>query len=142
MNQSLSIDQISLGQIYETQIEVDEKRIAAFAEATGDNNPIHFDDEAAAQSIFGRRVAQGMLTAGFLSGVFGTQFPGYGTVYLSQSVKFVRPVFLGDTVTLRFKVLEVVADKNRLRVETVGLNQAGQEVMTGEAVVMPPKKEG
>jgi len=141
MNQSLSIDQISLGQIYETQIEVDHGRIAAFAEATGDNNPIHFDDEAAAQSIFGRRVAQGMLTAGFLSGVFGTQFPGYGTVYLSQSVKFLRPVFLGDTVTLRFKVLEVLAEKNRLRVETIGLNQAGQEVMTGEAVVMPPKKK-
>lgn len=141
MNQPLSIDQISLGQTYEVQIAVDEKRIAAFAEATGDNNPIHFDDEAAAKSIFGRRVAQGMLTAGFLSGVFGTQFPGSGTIYLSQSVKFVRPVFLGDKVTVRMEVVEIMTGKNRLRIKTTCLNQAGQEVLTGEAMVMPPPKQ-
>ena len=141
MNQSLTIDQISLGQVYETQFTVDHKRIAAFAEATGDDNPIHFDDEAASKSIFGRRVGQGMLTAGFLSGVFGTQFPGYGTVYLSQTVKFVRPVYLDETVTVRMKVLEVLADKNRIRVETTCLNPDGKEVLVGEAVVMPPRRD-
>lgn len=111
MNQPLSIDQISLGQTYETTVQVDEKRIAAFAQATDDDNPIHFDDEAAAKSIFGRRVAQGMLTAGFLSGVFGTQFPGSGTIYLSQTVRFLRPVFIGDAITMRLKVLELWPEK-------------------------------
>ena len=141
MSQVNSIDRLSVGQTYETTLTVDEKRIAAFAEATGDDNPIHFDDEAAAKSIFGRRVAQGMLTAGFLSGVFGTQFPGSGTIYMSQSVRFLRPVFINDAITVRLKVLEMWPEKNRIRVETVCLNQKGQEVLGGEAMVMPPPKD-
>jgi 3-hydroxybutyryl-CoA dehydratase len=141
MDQALSIDQISLGQTYETTVEVDEKRIAAFAQATDDDNPIHFDDEAAAKSIFGRRVAQGMLTAGFISGVFGTQFPGSGTIYLSQTVRFLRPVFIGDAITMRLKVLELWPEKNRIRVATTCLNQDGKEVVSGEALVMPPPRE-
>ena len=130
-----------MGQTYETTLTVDEKRIAAFAEATGDDNPIHFDDEAAAKSIFGRRVAQGMLTAGFISGVFGTQFPGSGTIYMSQTVRFQRPVFIGDDITVRLKVVELWPEKNRIRVETTCLNQKGQEVLSGEAMVMPPPKD-
>ena len=141
MSQVNSIDNISVGQTYETTLTVDEKRIAAFAEATGDDNPIHFDDEAAAKSIFGRRVAQGMLTAGFISGVFGTQFPGSGTVYMSQTVRFQRPVFIGDDITVRLKVVELWPEKNRIRVETTCLNQKGQEVLSGEAMVMPPPKD-
>ncbi|MCB2228699.1 MAG: MaoC family dehydratase [Desulfarculaceae bacterium] len=141
MSQVNSIDRLSVGQIYETTLTVDEKRIAAFAEATGDDNPIHFDDEAAAKSIFGRRVAQGMLTAGFISGVFGTQFPGSGTIYMSQSVRFQRPVFIGDDITVRLEVLEMWPEKNRIRVATTCLNQEGQEVLSGEAMVMPPPKD-
>ncbi len=79
-----------------------------------------------------------MLTAGIMSGVFGTQFPGQGTIYISQTVRFVRPVFIGDEVTVSLEVLEVDPEKNRLKVETTCLNQDGKRVLTGQAVVMPP----
>lgn len=141
MSRPLSIDRLSVGQTHETTVRVDERRIAAFAEATDDDNPIHFDDEAAAKSIFGRRVAQGMLTAGFISGVFGTRFPGSGTIYLSQTLRFLRPVFIGDAITMRLKVLELWPEKNRVRLETTCRNQDGKEVVSGEALVMPPPKE-
>lgn len=138
MEQSLSIDRIEVGQSFEKSFAMNQERVRAYAQATGDNNPIHLDPEAGAKSIFGRRVAQGMLTAGLISGVLGTRFPGPGTIYLSQSVKFLKPVFMGDVVTVRLAVREVTAAKNRIRVQTTCLNQDGQEVLTGEALVMPP----
>lgn len=138
MEPVLSIDRITVGQTYEKSFDMNQERVKAFALATGDANPIHMDKETGAKSIFGRRVAQGMLTAGFISGVFGTRFPGPGTIYLSQKVKFLKPVFMGSTITVRLKVLEVMADKNRIRVETTCLDQDGDKVLIGEAVVMPP----
>ena len=138
MERSLSIDRIQVGRTFEKSFDMNQERVVAYARATGDNNPIHLDQEAGAKSIFGRRVAQGMLTAGFISGVFGTQFPGQGTIYLSQSVRFLKPVFMGDAITVRLKVLEVMTGKNRIRVETTCLNQDGKKVLVGEAVVMPP----
>jgi 3-hydroxybutyryl-CoA dehydratase len=138
MERSLSIDRIEVGQTFEKSFDMNQERVVAYARATGDNNPIHLDREAGANSIFGRRVAQGMLTAGFISGVFGTQFPGQGTIYLSQSIKFLKPVFMGDTITVRLEVLELMTAKNRIRVETTCLNQDGKKVLVGEAVVMPP----
>ena len=138
MERSLSIDRIQVGRTFEKSFDMNQERVVAYARATGDNNPIHLDEDAGAKSIFGRRVAQGMLTAGFISGVFGTQFPGQGTIYLSQSVRFLKPVFMGDAITVRLKVLEVMTGKNRIRVETTCLNQDGKKVLVGEAVVMPP----
>jgi len=138
MEKGLTIDQISEGQTYEMSFTMNQERVRAYAQATGDNNPIHLDKEAGAASIFGRRVAQGMLTAGLISGVMGTRFPGTGAIYLSQSVKFLKPVFMGDTITVQVKVLEKMAAKNRLRMETVCVNQHGEQVLVGEAMVMPP----
>jgi len=139
MEHGMSIDQFTEGQTYETRLTMTFERIQAFAEATDDNNPIHMDEEFAKTTMFKTRIAQGMLTAGFISGVLGTRFPGVGTVYLSQSVRFLKPVFIGDEITVRATVLEILGEKNRLRLETVCLNQNGDTVLTGEALVMPPR---
>jgi 3-hydroxybutyryl-CoA dehydratase len=117
---------------------VTDQMIRDFARATGDNNPIHLDDSAARKSIFKQRVAHGMLSAGILSGVIGMQFPGEGTIYISQTMKFLAPVFIGDSLTLMIRVLELIREKNRVRLETVIENQNRKVVFTGEALVMPP----
>jgi len=135
---SLKLDHLRPDQVYKASITITDEMIRDFARATGDRNPIHLDEETAKKSIFKRRVAHGMLSAGILSGVIGMQFPGEGTIYLSQNMKFLRPVFIGDTLMLTLKVLELIREKNRVRLETVFVNQDQKVVFTGEAVVMPP----
>lgn len=139
MQPGIPIEEISLGQTYTSEVTVSDEMVRHFAAATGDHNPLHLDDEFAKNSVFKARVAHGMLSAGILSAVFGTQFPGLGTIYLSQQMSFRRPVFIGDTLRVELEVLEVITEKNRLRVATTCRNQHGQEVVTGEAVVMPPR---
>lgn len=110
--------------------------IRAFADLAGDHNSVHLDDEYSRKTRFGRRVAHGMLSASLISTVIGTQLPGSGTIYLSQSFKFVAPVFPGDTVTARATVKAVRDDKPIVTLETVCTNQRGETVITGEAVVL------
>ena len=138
MEKGMTIDRFSVGQVFSSKKIVTEEMIVHFAEATGDDNPVHLDEEFAKTSIFKKRVAHGMLTAGIMSGVFGTRFPGQGTIYISQTISFIRPVFIGDEITVSLKVLEVRTEKNRLVVETTCLNQEGKKVLTGRAEVMPP----
>jgi 3-hydroxybutyryl-CoA dehydratase len=130
------IDEIQVGQSAELAKTVTETDIALFAGVTGDFNAVHIDAVAAAQSRFGERIAHGMLSAGFISAVLGMRLPGAGSVYLSQSLKFTKPVRIGDTVTARVEVLEVVATKRRVRLATTCRNQNGETVVEGEAVVM------
>ena len=129
---------MSVGQSYETSFAITAELIEGFAEVTGDHNPIHLDDEYASRSIFKQRVAQGMLQAGLLSGVLGCHFPGVGTIYLSQTLKFIKPVFIEDHITLRLEILEINSEKNNIRLETLITNQKGEVVITGEALVKPP----
>ena len=110
--------------------------IRAFADLTGDHNPVHLDDEFAKTTRFGRRIAHGMLSAGLLSAVLANKLPGVGTVYLSQSLSFVAPVYPGDTVTARVTVTKVREDKPIVTLETVCTNQRGESVIKGEAVVL------
>ncbi len=140
MNRGLSVDEISVGQTYRKRVAVTEQMIEDFARATGDDNPVHLDKEYARKAVFGRRVAHGMLTAGIIGGVFGTEFPGTGTIYVSQDLKFVKPVFIGDELTIELEVTEVLPDKNRVRVATACTNQRGRTVLVGQAVIMPPEK--
>lgn len=112
--------------------------IAAFAELTGDRNPVHLDEEYAAQTRFGRRIAHGMLGASLISAVLANELPGRGTVYLSQTLRFTAPVFLGDTVTARVVVKHVREDKPVVTLETFCTNQRGERVVEGEAVVLVP----
>ncbi|HLC23284.1 MAG TPA: MaoC family dehydratase [Dehalococcoidia bacterium] len=138
MNKGLTLDQLSMGQTHQSKCTVTQEMVEEFAKATGDHNPIHLDESYARGTVFRARVAHGMLLAGILSGVLGMQFPGVGTIYLSQSLKFVKPVFLGDEVTWHIKVVELLKERNRARLETVCANQRGETVLTGEALVMPP----
>jgi acyl dehydratase len=110
--------------------------IHAFAEVTGDHNPLHLDDEYAAKTRFGRRIAHGMLSASLISAVLANELPGAGSVYLSQTLKFVKPVFPGDTVTARVTVTEIRDDKPIAKLETVCLNQRDETVLQGEATVL------
>ena len=89
--------------------------------------------------MFGQRIAHGMLSAGFISNVLGTQLPGPGTIYLGQELRFVKPVYVGDTVTATVTTTQKIPEKNRLILDTVVTNQRGEKVITGTATVMPPK---
>jgi 3-hydroxybutyryl-CoA dehydratase len=110
--------------------------IRAFADLTGDNNPVHLDDRFAKTTRFGRRIAHGMLSAGLISAVLANRLPGTGTVYLSQSLTFVAPVYPGDTITARVTVTKVREDKPIVTLETICTNQKDEPVIRGEAVVL------
>lgn len=138
MEKGLTLDQLNIGQTYEIKLTITEDMIKRFAEATGDYNPIHLNEDYAKGTLFKTRVAHGMLQAGILSGILGTCFPGVGTIYLSQTMRFLKPVFIGDEITFSLKVLELIREKNRVRIETVCINQGGETILTGEALVMPP----
>jgi 3-hydroxybutyryl-CoA dehydratase len=139
--QGLFLEDLSVGQSAELVRTVTEADIVAFAAVTGDANPVHLDADYAATTSFGERIAHGMLSAGYISAVLGTTLPGPGAVYLSQSLKFKRPVRIGDAVTARATVTEIDPAKARVTLATVCLVN-GKPVVDGEAVVMVPRKAG
>ena len=110
--------------------------IQKFADASGDHNPLHLDDEFARSTRFGRRIAHGMLSASLISAVIANQLPGQGSIYLGQTLKFVAPVFPGDTITARVTVISIRDDKPVMKLKTVCVNQHGKVVITGEATVL------
>jgi 3-hydroxybutyryl-CoA dehydratase len=110
--------------------------IQAFAELTGDRNPLHLDEAFARQSRFGRPIAHGALVAGVLSAALGMVLPGPGAIYLSQTLKFLRPVFPGDTVTATVEITAFREHKGVLTLRTTCANQAGDLVVDGEAVLL------
>lgn len=114
--------------------------IASFANLTGDYNPVHLDDEYARCTRFKGRIAHGALAIGLVSAVLGNKLPGPGTIYLSQTVRFLAPVRPGDTITVTVKVVDVRADKPILTLQTRCLNQLGDTVLDGEAVVLYENK--
>jgi acyl dehydratase len=134
-----TIDELRAGDRAELSRRVELADIAEFVNAVGDHNPIHSDPVFAATTTFREPIAPGVFTAGMISAVLGTRLPGPGAIYLSQSLKFVRPVKVGDTITARVEVVEVMASRNRIRLATVCVNQWGEEVLSGEAWVMPSR---
>jgi 3-hydroxybutyryl-CoA dehydratase len=110
--------------------------IRAFAELSGDVNPVHLDDDFARTTRFGRRIAHGMLGASLISTVLGTKLPGQGAIYLSQTLQFLAPVFPGDTVTAKVTVTKIKEGKPILTLETICENQRGETLIRGEAVVL------
>lgn len=110
--------------------------IRAFAVATGDHNPLHLDETYASHSRFGRRIAHGMLSASLFSALLANDLPGPGSIYLSQSLRFVAPVFVDDTITARVTVTAVRDDKPILTLDTVCVNQHDEVVIKGEASVL------
>ncbi len=118
-----------------TQMITDDD-IHTFADLIGDHNSVHLDDEYARKTRFGRRIAHGMLCGSLISAVIGEQLPGRGAVYLSQTFRFVAPVYPGESITARVTVVKIREDKNILTLETVCEKQNGETVITGEAVVL------
>lgn len=116
--------------------QVTAEDVEAFARVSGDENPVHLDAAYAATTRFGKRIAHGMLAVSYISAVLGTQFPGPGTIYLSQNVSFLKPVFLGDTITATVSVAKYRPEKGILTLLTECVNQAGDKVVDGQAVVL------
>ena len=114
---------------------ITEAHIVNYAGLTGDWNPVHADAEYAAQSMFGERIAHGMLIAGLISAVLGTQLPGPNSIYLGQDLRFIAPVKIGDTVKVVVTVLEKRDDKRIIKLRTTVSNQRGEPVIDGTAVV-------
>lgn len=135
----LFLEDLSVGQSAELVRAVAEADLVAFAEVTGDTNPVHLDADYAATTSFGERIAHGMLSAGYISAVLGTTLPGTGAVYLSQSLAFKRPVRIGDEVTARATITAIDAVKARVTLATTCLVR-GKAVVDGEAVVLVPRR--
>ncbi len=110
--------------------------IHQFAELVGDLNPVHVDEEFAKKTRFGKQIAHGMWGASLISAVLGTKLPGPGTIYLSQTIKFSAPIFPGDTIAARVKVIKVREEKALVTFETVCENQDRKRILEGEAVVL------
>lgn len=110
-----------------------------FARASGDTNPVHLDEEYAATTRFGKRIAHGMLTGSLISAVLGNDLPGNGSIYLGQEFKFKAPVFIGDTITATVEVTAYREEKRIATLKTTCTNQDGAVVLEGEAVVIAPK---
>lgn len=115
---------------------ITDEMIRAFADLTGDTNPVHLDDTYAAGTRFGRRIAHGMIAAGLISAALANDLPGPGTVYLSQTLQFKGPVYPGDTITTTVEVKSVRPDKPIVRLGTECRNQNDVVVLEGEAVVL------
>jgi len=116
--------------------EVTDKLINEFANVTSDYNPIHLDEAYASKTVFGRRIAHGMITASFISAVLGNEFPGKGTIYMEQNLKFIAPVFVGETLEILVKILAINDNKATLLTEV--FNDEGEKKLTGEAKVLLP----
>lgn len=132
-------EDLQLGMETSVARTVSEADILAFAEVTGDKNPVHLDAAYAAGTMFKERIAHGMLSAGYISAVFGMELPGPGAIYLSQTLNFRAPVKIGDTVIAKVKVVELAA-KRRARFECV-CSVEGKTVLDGEAVLMVPGRK-
>jgi 3-hydroxybutyryl-CoA dehydratase len=127
---------LAVGEKASRKLTITDETIRAFAEVTGDTNPVHLDDEYAAGTRFGRRIAHGMIAAGLVSATLANDLPGPGTVYLNQTLKFKLPVYPEDTVTATVEVLSVRPDKPIVTLSTVCTNQDDKVVLEGEAVVL------
>jgi 3-hydroxybutyryl-CoA dehydratase len=134
-------EDITIGQSAERTRTVSEADIAAFAEVSGDHNPVHMDEAFAATTRFQGRIAHGMLSAAYISAVLGEDLPGHGAIYLSQSLNFRRPVRIGDEVTATVTVTALDAEKGRVTLSTVCL-VGGKAVIEGEASLMVPRRGG
>ena len=134
-----TIEQLQVGDTAQFSKTLSESDIYLFAGITGDLNPAHINEDYAKNTHFKTRIAHGMLTASFISTVIGTMLPGPGTIYMRQEVNFLAPVKVGDTITAIVEVLEIVADKKRVRLKTDCVNQDNTTVVDGEALVSPPR---
>lgn len=133
-----TFDEISIGQTASYSKKIGEQDIQLFAIVSGDNNPVHLDAEFAAQTPFKQRIAHGMLSGAIISAAIALELPGPGTIYLGQSMRFRRPVTIGDTITVELEVTAKREDKKFVTLDCKVVNQNGEAVVTGVAEVIAP----
>jgi 3-hydroxybutyryl-CoA dehydratase len=134
-----SFEAFAVGQSRSRSTLITEERIAAFADVSGDANPIHLDATFAGQTLFRERIAHGMLLASFISAVLGNELPGLGTIYLSQTLRFTKPAHIGDIITARVTIVSLRPDKRLVELETECTNQEGEIVLSGVALTKYPE---
>lgn len=134
-----TIKEISVGDRASFSKTISESDVYTYAGLTGDLNPAHINQTYAGKTMFKKRIAHGLLSAGLISTVLGMKLPGPGTIYLKQDLKFTAPVYFGDTITAEVEVIAKDEEKNRLTLKTICRNQEGKVIIKGEALVMPPK---
>lgn len=128
-------EDIKIGDSAEVEHTFTEQDIQTFGDLSGDYNPLHFNDEWAKKTMFGGRIAHGILTAALISNVIGMKLPGTGTIYLSQQMRFQKPVKIDDKITARVEVIEKDDEKERITLRTTCTNQDKSVVLDGEAIV-------
>jgi 3-hydroxybutyryl-CoA dehydratase len=136
---TIYIEDMEIGLSRELTKTIEDSDIRLYADISTDRNPVHMDDAYAQATIFGGRIAHGMLTAALISAVIGEQLPGHGAVYLTQTLKFLAPVRPGDAVTARLTVVEIDPARRRVTLDCVCLVRE-KAVLTGEALVLAPSK--
>ena len=137
---TICIEDIEMGMTRHIRKIITDRDIEQFAEISTDHNPVHLDDDYARDTIFEGRIAHGMLTAGLISAVIGEQLPGHGTIYMSQNLKFLAPVRPGDLVHAEVRVVDMVIDKRRVKLDC-RCEVNGKNVLVGEAMVLAPSRK-
>lgn len=137
---TICIEDIEMGMVRYLRKVITDEDIQKFAEVSTDHNPVHLDDDYARDTLFQGRIAHGMLTAGLISAVIGEQLPGHGTIYMSQSLKFLAPVRPGDMVLAEVEVTDIQIDKRRVKLDCRCIVE-GTKVLIGEATVLAPSRK-
>ncbi|MCR2044454.1 MaoC family dehydratase [Anaerosalibacter massiliensis] len=131
-----SYDEVKIGDTAEITKTITETDVVNYAGIIADFNPLHVNKEYAERSMFGQRVVHGMLVASFFSTIVGVCIPGVNALYLSQEAKFIKPTFIGDTITAKAEVIEKIDEKKRIILKTEIYNQKDELVVTGKAITM------
>ena len=141
MLSNFTIDELEIGQTANYKKTLTEREIILFAAASGDTNPVHMDEEYASGTPFGGRIAHGIWTASLISAAIANVLPGPGSIYLGQSLKFSRPVKIGDTITIQLEIIEKNEKRKRVSIQCSGSNQDGKQIISGVAEVQAPTEK-
>jgi 3-hydroxybutyryl-CoA dehydratase len=139
MKKGKLMNELEIGEKVTLTKTITDADVRLFAKLSGDDNPLHLDEEYASTTRFKHRIAHGHYVASMFSTILGTQLPGEGCIYLSQEMKYVAPVYLNDTITATAEVTEKNIERNRVTISTISTNQDGNVVIKGHAVVIPVK---
>lgn len=132
----MGFERFEVGMKDKTSKTITETDVILFSGVSTDINPVHIDEEAAKNGIFGKRVAHGILVSGLISAVLGNKLPGPGSIYMGQDLKFLAPVYIGDTITAEVEIVELIPEKCRIKLNTTCTNQDGKVVISGTALIM------
>lgn len=132
----MTYEELKLGDTYEKVVKITSNMVEKFAEITGDKNPVHLDEEFAKKTIFGSRIAHGILIVGQISSILGMEFPGPGTIYMKSDTKFLRPVYINEEIKIIISIKEKIDVKKRLVLATTVIKADGKNAIEGDALVL------